>query len=211
MTPGPFYIHPCPQCKTNVLRGSLSSGNNFGAIVYSNGNTIAPMLPTFPLVTECRNCHTIFWLHIENHIARISFYDESPLTDNIPMAQSLSADAIKRTLTAKNSCTAEEELYLRLKYWRMINNRLYINNGQADNQEQIIFWEENIRHLITIMEQSNSEDDWEILAELYRNLGDFSQCHKMLDRLKQPYHVPFVQQLRLECEKGNHLRVKLRL
>ena len=62
MIPGPTYLYECPNCQTVITRDSISSGNTFGAVLYSDGKTDAPMLPRFPDLTKCRQCQTIFWL-----------------------------------------------------------------------------------------------------------------------------------------------------
>ena len=63
MLPGPDYIYECPKCQNHVVRGSLTSGNTFGQKLFSDGKTIAPMLPRFPDLTKCPKCKTIFWMH----------------------------------------------------------------------------------------------------------------------------------------------------
>ena len=62
MMPGPDYVYQCPDCGNLITRGSLRSGNTFGAKIYSDGKRIAPMLPEFPDLTKCRKCNSIFWL-----------------------------------------------------------------------------------------------------------------------------------------------------
>jgi len=48
MLPGPNEYFKCSKCSQIVSRGSIASGNTFGAVLYSDGNQIAPMLPKFP-------------------------------------------------------------------------------------------------------------------------------------------------------------------
>ena len=60
MKPGPDYIYKCPVCGKLVKRGSLMSGNTFGAKLYSDGKNDAPMLPDFPNLSKCAKCDTIF-------------------------------------------------------------------------------------------------------------------------------------------------------
>jgi DNA-directed RNA polymerase subunit RPC12/RpoP len=62
MLPGPDIIYKCPKCGVFLKRGSLMSGNTFGAQLYSDGKRIAPMSPDFPNLTKCKKCDSIFWL-----------------------------------------------------------------------------------------------------------------------------------------------------
>jgi hypothetical protein len=52
MRPGPDYIFECPKCSTLIKRGSLKSGNGFGAKLFSDGKQVAPRLPEFPKLTK---------------------------------------------------------------------------------------------------------------------------------------------------------------
>ena len=56
MIPGPDYIYKCPNCGSLFRQGSLTSGNTFGAKVFSDGVTIAPMMSDFPSFTKCKKC-----------------------------------------------------------------------------------------------------------------------------------------------------------
>jgi len=60
MIPGAEYIYQCPNCNNLLKRGSLISGNTFGATLFSDGKQIAPMLPDFPNLTKCKKCNAIF-------------------------------------------------------------------------------------------------------------------------------------------------------
>jgi hypothetical protein len=75
MMPGPDYVYQCPNCGNLITCGSLSSGNTFGAKIYSDGKRIAPMLPEFPDLTKCRKCNSIFWLSKLKKGGTIEWYD----------------------------------------------------------------------------------------------------------------------------------------
>ncbi|MDG5800791.1 hypothetical protein QA597_10510 [Marinilabiliaceae bacterium ANBcel2] len=191
------------------MRGRLTSGNAIGATFYSDGDMFAPMLPEFPMVTECQCCATIFWLHSENHIARISLYDDTRLTDNIPVAGSISAETCKRAITETHYNNKDEERYLRIGFWRIINNELRINNRQSLKTELFTFWEDNINHLITMMIDSEDDNDRKLLAELYRNIGQFNDCKRELSSLCPKEHSNFINRLYRECEINNRFQVEL--
>ena len=65
---GPNLYYKCPKCGKTSFNGSLLSGNTSGAKFFSDGKTIAPMLPEFPAIIKCKNCKTFYWLNDENQI-----------------------------------------------------------------------------------------------------------------------------------------------
>ena len=65
MIPGGNIYYTCPICKNIISKGTLISGNTFGAKHYSDHKTIADMLPQYPEITKCKKCHNIFWLDEE--------------------------------------------------------------------------------------------------------------------------------------------------
>ncbi len=60
MVPGYDEILGCPACGAPHRRGSLVSDNIEGARWWSDGKIEAPMLPSRPLVTRCRQCGRYF-------------------------------------------------------------------------------------------------------------------------------------------------------
>ena len=62
MIPGPDVVIGCPRCGALHRRGSLASGNTFGAVLWSDGWFEAPMRPPPPLVARCMGCHAFFWV-----------------------------------------------------------------------------------------------------------------------------------------------------
>ena len=74
MIPGlPEYIK-CPSCGAYQLRGTLMSGNTVGARYYSDGKSIAPMLPEFPVFVRCHECTAFF--KIENTLIESTHIDD---------------------------------------------------------------------------------------------------------------------------------------
>ena len=72
MIPGPEYIYKCPNCGNLLSRGSLMSGNTFGAKLFSDGKRITPMLPEFPNLTKCKKCNRFIWV---NKLQEVGTYE----------------------------------------------------------------------------------------------------------------------------------------
>ena len=50
--PAPPTIIECPHCNDKALKAGILSGNTFGAVSWSDGKMVAPMLPDFPTLDE---------------------------------------------------------------------------------------------------------------------------------------------------------------
>ena len=62
MIPGPTLIIACPECDFLMQKDTIKSGNTLGARYWSNGKVAAPMLPDYPAITSCGDCHIFFWI-----------------------------------------------------------------------------------------------------------------------------------------------------
>jgi hypothetical protein len=71
MVPGDDEILGCPSCGAPHRRGSLVSDNIEGARWWSDGKIEAPMLPSRPLVTRCRQCGRYFAIHRSQRLGHI--------------------------------------------------------------------------------------------------------------------------------------------
>jgi hypothetical protein len=59
---GPDCILACPICHAAARVSTLLSGNTFGAILFTDGKMIAPMLPEMPALARCKGCGVFYWL-----------------------------------------------------------------------------------------------------------------------------------------------------
>ncbi|MGK2953559.1 MAG: hypothetical protein ACSLEZ_14410, partial [Thiobacillus sp.] len=60
MISGPDQIIACPKCKGLSKYMTLSSGNGFGARIWSDGRQYAPMCHGLPPVVKCHHCGEIY-------------------------------------------------------------------------------------------------------------------------------------------------------
>ena len=203
MLPGPDYIYRCTNCSQLISRGSLASGNTFGATFYSDGKMIAPMLPDFPEITKCPGCETIFWLEKTELIEEMDPWEsENPEWDRAEPA---------RFLTIKDYCTAlekglydsvEEELYLRKKMWWAYNDRIRRYKSLFASQKDEPGWKNNILRLIELLNPEN-QDEKIMTAELYRNLGEFQKCMEILYSISDPEMDWLIEAFKIKCEGKN--------
>ena len=69
---GPDRIVACPICHAATRVGTLLSGNTFGAIVFTDGKMIAPMLPEMPALARCKGCGVFYWLSDAEEVGETS-------------------------------------------------------------------------------------------------------------------------------------------
>ena len=65
MMPGLSKIIACPNCGHCVLKNGLTNVIGLDPRLYSDGKMVMPEPPSFPELTKCRKCKTLFWLSKE--------------------------------------------------------------------------------------------------------------------------------------------------
>ena len=198
---GPTYIYKCPECDKLCGRGSLLSGNTFGSTYFSDGKVISPMLPDYPDIVKCKKCKTFFWLEDKNHI---DYCDGFADFDGFHV-QFLDTDEYFEALNAGIARNKKEELYLRKYLWWSFNDRT--RNGKdlflTESEKEI--YEANCVKLMALF--GNKEQT--LVAELYRNLGNFTECIDTLESIKSKNIIWLKNILKNECFKENTLVIEL--
>lgn len=166
MLPGKNMVYGCPQCGRKVIVGSLQSGNNAGAILYSDGMQDAPMLPQFPCETKCKKCGTIFDFKKQTLVKIL----------NSPLAFEPDCDdAAFLTIEDYNTkieSNQGDECQNRLMMWHTANGTYGKQKRRADTD----LYQDNCKRLIDLLIDTQDIDEKIMLAELYRNIGDFDSC-----------------------------------
>ena len=195
MLPGPIEYYKCPKCQSLTSRGSLLSGNTFGAKLYSDGKQIAPMLPEFPAIIKCKKCGTFFWLKDENEI---KIEDE---TIESYSAEFLSVNEYNEAINSEIFTNNKELHFLRIRLWWAFNDRIRQNNDifLSENDQQI--YEKNCLKLLEILDK-NDINEKIMCAEIYRNLGSFNECQKIIETLEDKFSW-IKELLNIECNNNN--------
>lgn len=208
MLPGPDRIVACPRCKGLSSHGTLASGNNLGAVAWTDGFWRAPMLPRPPAVVQCAHCDTAFWLadaeEVE-HRAR-SGAEPAPGPGGAPVARAVEPteeeyyEAIAKGLAADDGQLAT----LRLFAWWRSNEPLREHAGEeaAGNVEASTRRRENLEALGPLLD--DSEEPAALLkAEVLRELGRFEAAKECLSKITSRAWTGEVRQLAGLCVEGN--------
>jgi len=236
MYPGPNHIIKCPSCGAFQQRQSLASGNNFGAVYYSDGNVMMPMLESYPYYVKCPSCGVFLKLSDTVVVGRIPWdhgsllREKSHCTSEYPDEWAEAPDA--EFLTINEYCRAIENglcnsgakdseewkkdiLALRVALWRAFNDK--IRNPKTDaespetmgNSERAVY-DANCRAILVVM--ADDFDDGSLLtkAEIYRNLGEFEQCVSSLSQIKDyDRYSPYITSIKKACIGKNMLTVRV--
>ena len=203
MLPGPFYIYKCPSCGSLLSRGSLMSGNTFGAKLFSDGKMITNMLPEFPDLTKCRKCNTIFWLSKLKEIGTYKWgANKNSTWKKAKEAEFLDIDDYFRALDSKIAENKKEELFIRLGIWRAYNDRIRSGNVIFNDKDDELRWSNNVNILLTLLDQSEINEKITI-AEIYRNKGEFDKCMNIIKSIKENKYDWLKEKFINECKKQN--------
>lgn len=179
MLPGPTLIRQCNKCGGEYSERTISSGNTFGADFWSDGFSIAPMLPENHFLVKCPHCKNISWKEADKILKELELHD--PEFEKwykpeylLPEAE----DFLYALKDEKINTNSEREIYFRIKFWHFSNRKFRGGKNKDQNFLQI-----EIDNLMKIIKLLDLEDEGErlIVAEIYRELSYFDESLKLLD------------------------------
>jgi hypothetical protein len=207
MMPGPDYVYQCPHCGNLITRGSLRSGNTFGAKIYSDGKRIAPMLREFPNLTKCRKCNSIFWLSKLVELGSYKWNDEIDANwQNADKAQFLKIDDYFEALDKGLAEDKVEEFYIRQRIWWSYNDQTRQGKEIFKNEEDEFRWKENLNQLLSLLDLSDVSQSM-MAAEIHRNMGAFENCISLIETIDDNNLNWLKEKFLAECERKNWLTV----
>jgi hypothetical protein len=207
MTPGPSLLYKCPNCGNAVKKGTLLSGNTFGATLFSDVKRIAPMLPEFTNITKCKKCDTIFWLNDKNKTGEENWSDMNKV--KFDKAYFLSIDDYIKAIDSKIYENIDDEKYLRIRLWWSFNDRIRNNDEIFSHTDDKNIYEINCKALLGILNIDRIDENI-MMAEVLRNLGEFEKCNDVIEKLKNEKYFWVKEMFKEECDKKNKWVVVLK-
>ena len=195
-TPGPTLIKRCNSCAGLIRQRTIASGNTFGAKYWTDGKVVAPMLPITPEVVLCPHCRKVQWHKDLEEVGEIpgprgfgvarpeydKTFDHQPFIE-IPFAD----DYLEFIKSAE--LHNDQEVYLRWMYWHLMNDS---RRNDPEAPPLSVTEVENLQRLLVLIELVN-ESSRLTIAEIYRELGDFDSCEKVLDHDFSEELIPAAQ------------------
>lgn len=214
--PGPTYVYKCPNCGNLLTKGSLMSGNTFGARMFSDGQRIAPMLPEFPDLTKCKKCDTMFWLsklkkfrtyYDWSSIIFISSEWENP--DKTDKAEFLEIDEYYNAIIKGLAKNRKDERIIRKRIWWAYNDKIRKGQEMFIDESDELRWRENVTKLKALLNQSDINQKI-LIAEINRNLGDFDNCISIIQSIDKDDLNWLKKRFIKECKRKNKWVVELK-
>ena len=187
--PGPELIYECPNCGWIFERSSIGSGNTFGALPFSDGKLIAPMLPDYGMFTKCGNCNAILDISVLTEIGIHDWYVThkskwyiDPSSKKWTHTESLGMQDFYKAL----ALFPQHELYIRQRILWLYNDNIRDNILKGyDIKDMLPYsetekdtYEDNCRALIKLLEHQTG-----ILEFLKSNLEDMDKYVEWLNSL----------------------------
>jgi hypothetical protein len=220
MLPGPTYVYECSKCHGLFNRRSISSGNTLRARYRSDGRMDAPMLPTTPLLTACPHCESpVFWpdaIEVTSYETYLPRFFSSSEPDPKQVEYEKHQIALERKYQGepeyayttstqvaeflKNNVLSDKHEYsLRMQLWWLSNDdRIEVNRELLSSEES-----ENLTKLLQLLKQGS--DSMLLIAEIYRELGQFKEAKHCLDFDFQDNKAAMAEQLMRAIEEENTL------
>ena len=210
MLPGDYNIYKCPECEHLISVPTLMSGNTFGGKSYSDGKMIAPMMPSYPDISKCPKCKTIYWLDQKHLLERVHPCEMIYKWSDVKEARFLTINdlfvALNKGLAQEQDGLSDEhkrELELRIQIWWGYNDRMRKDKPMWRNDRDEVRWKENCLRLSKLLEQSDVPNHKVMLADVKRNLGDFEGCVATINSIDDRRLDWLKERFTEECGKGN--------
>lgn len=197
MLPGPTLYFECQNCESIISKSSLLSGNTFCSELYSDGKSIAPMLPQFPRVTKCVNCNSIVWLESNNQVKN----EPKPKNHIISPANFLSIKESFEALRGLDLFDNERIIHLRMHIYWSFNDRTRRKEELFIVDSDKLYYILNIQRLMNLL-PFDTLDSQILKAEMYRNMSRFEECKKTLNNINSEEFDGFVKKISEACDKN---------
>lgn len=176
MLPGPNIVRECPKCTKPFSQMTMSSGNTFGAKLWSDRKLDAPMMIENTKCGVCPECGSFIWIERSLEIGRVAW--NAIKESKYPNARLYKNPRIVDYVEALNDLTlnTKDEICIR-------NLLMHCSNDQFRNglPKLTVPAEDQKNQLRLIELLGDSEDDRLLKAEIHRELGNFDSALAILE------------------------------
>lgn len=187
---GADQVIACPHCETLARMQTIASGNTFGARTWTDGKTIAPMLPSIPFITKCHNCTRFFWLTNAKVIGEVPYWATNLDTEfletwiNAERVKTLTESEYLEAIELNDAPTKIDALNLRICAWQAGNDiQRSIESKMIPSQTTQVRSLQAITNMEWLLEGFNTKDHHQQLmkAEVLRELERFAESLQILE------------------------------
>lgn len=220
-TPGPTSIIQCPGSDELRQVPSINSGNTFGAVFWTDGYMVAPMLPRFPVITRCTAAGPIFWVSTAKTVGSMPPWgaeaDTPQAWRNAQTVRDLREEEFLLAIAQGLGDTPEKLNYLRRQAWWEANHAHRPRGDAAPPAAASDFApgtpaRANLEALAAAQDEAQPEQRL-TKAEALRELGQFDEAARLLDddRLKDARLQRWVTMIRERIQLRDARVAKLKL
>lgn len=179
MKPGPIIIRKCGSCGRRIAQEQYLSGNTFGARFWTDGRTVAPMLPDELKLVKCPFCSSLIWIDEQRTVGEIDpLGEETDLPGLFGDAQYASEPSLDDYLgfLSVRVRGKRKAKYLRLRAWWAGNDR------RREGGEAVPMTEAEKANLVALLPLlcEREGQDRLLKAEASRELGMFEEAAALL-------------------------------
>lgn len=204
MIPGPDRIIACPHCGFLARQHTLLSGNTFGAIFWTDGKMLAPMLPEFPEITRCAQCAHLYWIEDASVIGEERYGEPIPAEwKHAQPVRALTQGEFREAIQMGLGTNAERECYLRLHYWWARNDPLREEETTPAPPDYSDWERENFARLQELLDR-DAPGERLMLAEIHREIGDFDTALQLVQDIPDS-HRRWAETLAEHARRGDRV------
>jgi len=204
---GPPSIIKCPNCSARFYKMVLLSGNILGEKFYSDGKSIAPMVPDIPDLTKCYQCDNFFWIDSAEKIVtndELNSAGNHNAQDRIEEVRFLTIDEYFEALKCPLVKNKNLERFVRLKIWWAFNDTLRDIKSVPTSKLNDERWRSNLEFFICLLDPFDI-NELIMIAEMHRNLGNFSKCLEIINYIDEDHVTWLKERFVEECNKKNSI------
>ena len=178
----------CPFCGKQKELLSLISGNTFGAVLWSDGKRITPLLPEVSPVQKCPRCRK-YYLYYKQSTKTADH--ESFTTGNLSYKEWKEAFA---QLNAAPSLDDRDKNVIFMRLIHAFNDRYYRGPAPEIYTKETTPPQEEYAFIVQVIDSFIAYAKWVtpsaklLKAELFREAGHFSQCIQTLQSI-DPFYL----------------------
>lgn len=131
-------------------------------------------------IKKCGNCHNIFWF---KDLKSKKEYSKDYYVNNKNTNEPLSISELLTVLKDVEGKNVEKEKIVRILIWNAFNLNSSRRGKSIISKEEKAIWKNNCKKLLELIGKKKSIVHKLITVELYRNLGEFDKCIKLLNEI----------------------------
>ncbi len=214
-------ILTCPYCAKYVQTLEILSYHVFESILFSDGKAdTTPIIPNTSRILICPECNKNFWKDDAEQILDTKMDTYNIRSVSVPGDLFVVRNSEDLLGQARYYCKLlednfadnhERESYLRILLWHELNDivryNIPVNTIILEERESLL--RENLLNLIKIFNPTYEEEKL-LLAEMYRELGEFDFAQKILEEIKEQDFMGKRNELLKACNRKNVKVFKLK-